>query len=220
MTAANYLNVTCVNGIVESDLKKFLFLIYLLDTIKGIYIGETKDLVTRWHFHNNSALKEGIDRGCNDNLKEALKYGNVKVYIIATARTEEEARAIEALAIQYYGASLNSRKEVILPNVRAYFNDLDRVSDTVTLKAKRNHGNNDKYCDSDRNLVVCKIVVEKSRKRVLCCQGPHSGIYVECSRSERDKFNIGDLVKIKAVLTYKRDKPYLVAAKTSILTKA
>ncbi|MDA0107810.1 GIY-YIG nuclease family protein [Vibrio sp. La 4.2.2] len=210
----------CVNGLIERDVRTAEYLVYLLDTDYGQYVGETKDLVTRWRFHNHSARKVGKDCGCNDNIKSALLRSHlIRVYVVAVAKSKEEARAKEALAIQYYCASLNSRKETILPNVRAYFNSLERVSDIVSLTAKRNHGNNCKYADSDRETFVCRIVIEKNRKRVKCCSGPFSGVYVECSRSERDRYSEGELVRIKAVLTTKRDKPYLVAAKTSPLVK-
>lgn len=219
MAIANTLTVKCINKLKAADVRAASFVVYLLKSPKGAYVGETKDLVTRWNHHNNSASVSYRDRGCNLKLKDALKQGGFVVYIVATAKTKEEARVKEALAIEYYKPDLNDRVELIKENLDFSFNRVELISDVVTLRAKRDHGNNDKYSDSDRSTVICRIVLEGGRKRVLCCEGPNSGLYVECSRSDRDRFNVNDVVKIKAVQANRSGRTHLVAAKTSTLTK-
>lgn len=219
MTAANHLVVKCVNGLTKADIEKAPHVVYLLKSKHGTYVGQTKDMVTRWRQHNISAHNDFVDRGCNEKLKTALRLGGFTVYIVATAKTKIEVNAKEAKAIRYYNADLNERAEALNTLIGIQFSSLDQVSDTAILWGRRDHGNNDKYNDSDRTTYICKIVTEKGRKRVKCCQGVHSGLYVECSRSERNKFNDNDVVKVKATLTIKNNKKYLVAAKTSPITK-
>ena len=223
-TLNSTLLVSLLNGVKANDLERDNYVVYMHKCINGIYIGQSEDMVRRWKQHNEAAFNVE-HRDYNQKFKGYIRNFGFQHYVIATAKTETKALKIEADAIKFYKANLNSKSEASTGEHTLMFNHLElQLSATQTvIKQKGTLQTAEPKQDCDRKMVKAKIVEEKGRKRVVSVSGPFDkGLYIECAKSEREKFQAGDLVKIKVTLSSKKrgDKYYLVAERTSPLVKA
>jgi predicted GIY-YIG superfamily endonuclease len=211
-----------LNGLSESDVKNAKYCIYAHSCPEGIYVGLSEDPVKRWQEHCSDAFNESC-QNYTDNFRVAIrKYqSNFKHYILQTANVEKSAKNKEAEAIRFYSAALNVKPETNSENSGfGYKPIVGQISRSVVLKKKGTEGAWYSRSDQDRKPVVAKVYTERSRKRLRSVSGSEfpSGLNVECSRKERERFNNGDLVKVNVALSEKNGKKYLVAAKTATLT--
>ena len=188
-----------------------------------VYVGFAADPVKRWSEHYNGAYDKN-SREYNSLFRAAIRKtstSDIKHYLIASTKTEEEARDIEASAIEFY-STLNVRPEFVSKSFD--FKPLSSFTQIKTLETKKNDHTEwfSGRSDKDRHWVTGKIIIERSSKRVISLANDKfpAGLKIECSRSERSKFNSGDLVKVKVALSEKHGKQYLVAAKTATLQPA
>ncbi len=197
------------------------YFIYAHKCGNDVYVGFSVDPVKRWNEHYRSAM----DPNCREKdspFHSAIRrtgQSNIKHFIVSTAKTEREARDIEAAAIKYY-STLNVRPEF---TTKSYsFEPLDKMTSFTALDLKPVSNAWGTRDDSDREWVTGKIVMERGSKRVVSIAGGKfpAGLKVECSRVSRQQFNVGDLVKIKVALTERDGSKHLVAAKTAELLRA
>ncbi|QBF82093.1 hypothetical protein EXU30_04760 [Shewanella maritima] len=187
-----------------------------------MYIGFSSDPAKRWAEHISDSVDK-LNRNYSAPFKASLrKYSptNWKHYLIASTTSEKLARNREAAAILFYKPKLNKRPELV-PFDRDYgFQSIDtQVPERVTLNKKMTstvYGRT----NSQRKVALGIIVYENGRKRVKSLKNTHfdAGLYIECARSERAKFQPGQRVTINVALSTKPNGTnYLVAAKTSPL---
>jgi hypothetical protein len=216
MTAANSVDVVLLNGLTRSQVEAASYTIYGFDFgMNGFFVGMSNDFVTRYFSHYHSAWKEHNDRGCNSNLKKAMRSFPNKSYIIAVAKTQIEAKAIKSAAITYYDASLNAIREDKKLHNLSYFQPINNEYGTCTLYARKDTSDQHRNFSSDRSMILCEIVWERSKKRVKCINGQFEGLYVQCSQKERDLHPVGTKVRVNAALA--KGKNQLIAPKTDKL---
>ncbi|WP_194436051.1 hypothetical protein [Vibrio fluminensis] len=216
MTAANHVDVVLLNGLTQTQVECANFSVYGFDFgEKGFYVGMSNDFVTRYFSHYHSAWKTHNDRGCNAELKQAMRSFPNQTYIIATAETRKEANRLKSAAMVYYDATLNAIRENKALHDTRCFQPLSKEYGVCTLFARRDNSDQNRNASSDRSTIVCEIVWERSKKRVKCIEGPYSGLYVQCSQKERDLHPVGAKVRVKAALSIKKNQ--LVAPKTDKL---
>jgi hypothetical protein len=202
---------------VESQVQNSPFVVYLLDfSSYGTYVGMSSDFMTRWDHHQNSAYNNNYTGTCNDSLKEAIKRCPApNFYVIALADSKEKASDLEALAIKFYEPTLNSQPEYSQQVASYSFAKLNKLTKRISIESKRNHGNNYRNQDNDRDMCLCEVVWNKSKLRVQVTEGVHKGLFVECSKAAREEHAIGTKVKVKAAL--KSTGKSLVAATSARL---
>lgn len=203
--------------LVGSQVQQSPFVVYLLDFGSlGAYIGMSSDFMARWDHHQNSAYNTNYTGTCNGSLKEAIKRcPATKFYVIALADTQKKASDLEALAIKFYQPSLNSQPEYSQQVASYAFTKLDKLTKRISLESKRNHGNNHRNQDNDRDMYFCEVVWDRSKLRVKVIEGVHKGMFVECSKAARAEHAVGAKVKVKAAL--KSTGKSLVAATSTRL---
>jgi hypothetical protein len=211
-----------MNGIAEKDVKGSKFVIYAHLCSKGIYIGMTEDPVKRWQQHISDSFNTG-SQYYDDKFREAIRecgVGQFKHYILAIANYEEAAKKKEAVAISYYKANLNMKREPY-NECRDYgYRILEgQIGKAVILEKKSREGTFVSRDDSFRETIIAEIYMEFGRKRLRCIKGQPfpAGLKIECSKEERERFNDGDKVRVNVARSEKQGKTYLVAAKTSRL---
>lgn len=205
------------NNVTHSQVKTGAFFVYAHVSTAGIYIGMTKLLAKRWSGHYNSAF-DSNDRDYGVPFKKAIRSGvQFEHYILAATATEREARDIEAFAIVKY-STLNVRPETVTKR----FNMVDKIVSQGKISVVQELTDSKTYSSSDRTFAKARIVYEGGRLRVKTVGGDgfRSGLFIECSRAERNKFQVGDLVKVRAVLTTKPTGEYLSAMKGSPILRA
>lgn len=213
---------TAINRVTVDDIKNSNFLIYAHVCSDGIYIGMSIDPVKRWQEHCSDALNKS-SHNYDDKLRIAIRRHekNFKHYIIGTAKFEKSARNKEAFAIRFYNANLNMKLETIKSASDYYFRPIEgQIGENIRLAKKGRTGTHLSRADSDRETVIGEIYTEYGRKRLRVIEGQKfpSGMNIECSRSERSRFNNGDTVRVNVALSEKSNgTKYLVAAKTSKL---
>lgn len=187
-------------------------------------MGVAADPVKRWQEHLSDANNE-FGHNYNDSFKKAIrKCGNNFIhYIIGVANSENLAKDKEAVAIEYYGANLNVKTEI--PKVQREFDFSPfekQIGINVDLEKKKSEGSTVTRGDSQRQTVIGEVYIGEGRKRVRTIAGQPfpAGMNIECSRSERDRFEVGDKVRVNVALSEKSGTKYLVAAKTSKLVLA
>lgn len=216
------MNKHCVSVLVsplfiESQVQQSPFVVYLLDFGSlGAYVGMSSDFMVRWDHHQSSAYNANYTGTCNASLKEAIKHcQTTKCYVVALADTKKKASDLEALAIKFYQSSLNSQSEYSQEEVSYAFTNLEKLTKRISLESKRNHGNNHRNHDNDRDMYFCEVVWDRSKLRVKVIEGIHKGMFVECSKVARAEHSIGAKVKVKAAL--KSTGKSLVAATSTRL---
>lgn len=222
-TLTSNLNVILLNNVTLTNLRKDKYVIYLHECINGLYVGQSDDMVRRWRQHNEAAFNQN-HRDHHQKFKIYIRNFGFKHYIIATAKTESEALEKEADAIQFYHANLNSKNEKRSGKYTDSFKPLSlQLIALKTVIQQKGTTQSFAHTDNDRETIIAKIIFDKGRKRVISVSGPFGpGLFVECAKSEREKFMAGDLVKIKVTKSnFKRGhNHYLIAAKTSLLINA
>lgn len=214
-----------LNSLSEKEAKESKFVIYAHECTKGLYIGYTSDPVKRWHEHFAEAMNE-LGSYYDDAFREAIRFSQhgMKHYILAAANFEKAAKAKEAAAIVFYQPTLNMRKEPNHETKDYGFRPIQgQLGRNVILDKKPSSKASVGRQDKDRKTVTAEIILEHGRKRLLSLPGSDfpEGLRVECARSEREKFNVGDRVKVNVALSEKPNgRKYLVASKTSKLTPA
>lgn len=220
--AGRAIPVTLINGVTEHQAKTSPFVVYLHKSVGGDYVGMSACMVKRWAEHCEAASSTD-HRDHDQAFKRALNNFLFGHYIVGAAKTEKQARDMEAAAIEFYKPQWNSR-----PEFRSCSNDYQfapicptrGTKITLERKAKRKEVN--ARVDNDRTEVVGEVFTDQGRKRVrvIADQPFEKGLLIECSRSEREKFAPGTHVKVKVSLAHKRGKDYLVAPRTAVLIKA
>jgi hypothetical protein len=215
------LRFTLINNLAEDEVKKSNYVVYALECPEGVYVGMSSDPVKRWQEHCADAFnKDSLHY--NDELKAAIrKCGNTFAhYIVAVASTEAAARSKEAAAIEYYGNRLNMIVETIRSGRDYGFSPIGKqIGRTVFLEKKGTTGAWHPRNDSQRKTVIAEIYMSGGKKRLRTINGQpfRAGLNIECSESERAKFNVGDKVRVNVAMSEKRGTEYLVAAKTASL---
>lgn len=211
-----------VNGVSENNVKCNKYVIYAHICSDGIYIGMAECPVRRWQEHVSNSLNN-FSKYYDDKFREAIRHcgpGQFKHYILAVSNFEEIAKNKEASAIKYYESNLNMRMEASNEHQDYGYRPLDsQISTSIILEKKSRDGAFYGRDDSDRKTIIAEIYMESGRKRVRCTEGQpfQSGLNVECARDERERFNVGDKVRVNVALSEQKGKKYLVAAKTSKL---
>ncbi|HAU4894890.1 putative GIY-YIG superfamily endonuclease [Aeromonas hydrophila] len=199
---ATVVKVHILNNITETQVKQAKFFVYgyLFDKEK-FYVGMTNDLVTRYDEHYRGAYNSS-DRGCNYDVKSAFKANEPKVYLIGVAETKEECQNLEAQAIYFYSkGNLNHRQETHkITDKKYYFNRSVHMSIEFTAKKNKDKSQMNQYKAKDREKLLCKIVGTPQRKRVQCIEGKHKGLFVSCSKKEREIHEVGAKVYIRATI--------------------
>lgn len=222
MPISSRMRFELVNGVSKNDIESNKFKIYLHKCPDGIYVGVTEDPVRRWQEHYYEAMQEG-NPNYNEPVKRAIrKYGqNFTHYIVAVASFERASRKKEAEAIEFYGANLNARPEAIEGERHCSFKSLEsQVSTAIMLEKTGREGAHYSRSDEQRKPVKARVVYDRGRKRLVSVSNSNfpSGLLVECSRSEREKLVVGDIVVVDVALSSKPNgTKYLVAAKTATL---
>lgn len=223
MNIPKCLRFELINGLSKSHLDSNPFKIYLHKCQDGVYVGVSEDPVRRWQEHWIDAHTQESPN-YNDKIKRAIrKYrDNFDHYIVAVSKFEKSSRNKEAEAIRYYEANLNVRPEVNLTNHDFGYKPIDdQISLVVILEKNKIEGSHYSREDKSRIPVTAKVIFEGNRKRLISIDNPNfpSGLMIECSRSEREKFEVGDIVSINVALSEKNGKKYLAAAKTGTVIK-
>ncbi|MCW5601376.1 GIY-YIG nuclease family protein [Nitrosomonas sp.] len=212
-----------LNGVTDLDVTKNEYVIYGHYCKDGLYIGMTNDPVKRWQEHWSEAFNQH-SRDYFHEFKAAIRENgsNFDHLILQVADTQNSAKIKEAEAIYYYAPSLNMKAEFNFSNDDFGYRPIDKqISKHIFLATRReNFGTWYSRSDDDRIGVIAEIYYDKGRKRLRTVEGQYypAGLNIECSRSEREKFKNGDLVKVDVALSVKNGTHYLVAAKTAVLT--
>lgn len=224
MNLPTQLRFLLVNGLNEEDVSQAPFVIYMHTCDSGRYIGFSNDPVKRWQEHYSDAFNEH-SHNTDDKFRDAIrKHKNqFKHYIVAVAAFEASARKKEAVAIDFYNGNLNSRSEKILEFRDYGFRKTEgQLEKALILSKKPSNRTSSERSDSDRKTIVAEIFLDGGRKRLRSTAGQAfpEGLSIECSREERNRFHVGDKVKVNVALSEKSNgTKYLTAAKTSILVK-
>lgn len=210
-----------INKISQEQLLNSHYVIYGHQCSEGLYIGMTDDPVKRWNEHYKDAFNTESPY-YNDTFKVAIrKHGSTfSQLIIAIANTEREAKIKEAAAIEYYKSQLNTKTERVDSERDFGFSSIEsQLGYTIFLEKKKGSGAYSSRNDSQRKTVIGEIYEQEGRKRLrtISNQVFPEGMKIECSREERNRFNVGDKVRINVALSEKRGTKYLVAAKTAKL---
>ncbi len=210
-----------INHLSVDIVKSSKYLIYAHKCSEGVYVGVATDPVKRWQEHISDANNE-FSHNYNDSFRKAIrKCGNNFIhYIIAVANTENIAKDKEAMAIKYYAANLNDKTEVPKTHRDFDFSPLEKqIGINIDLEKKKSEGTTVSREDSQRQTVIGEIYIGEGRKRVRTIAGQPFpvGMNIECSRSERERFEVGNKVRVNVALSEKSGTKYLVAAKTSKL---
>ena len=225
MSTPNKIKFTLVNGISEREINDNKYAIYAHSCREGVYVGMTDDPVKRWQEHLSDSSNKNSPY-YNDPFRAAIRKcrpSQFTHYIVAVANFEKSASDKEASAINFYGVNLNVKPESITDERDYGFRPLDnQIGKNMMVEKKSREGAFFSRKDSARKTITAEICWERGRKRLKCCKGQpfRAGLMVECSRVEREGFNIGDKVRVNVALSEKGGKEYLVAAKTAKLVPA
>jgi ribosomal protein L19 len=177
-----------------------------------LYIGYTNDPYSRLREHV-AASREPLGSGYKTQLSLALReHIKTERFIIAVSQDEQEARSIEASAITFFKSALNVRPEYsnVIRNFSLNSNKEINLGDK---RAKTNEwfvGTTAK----ERFTIDATIIYDKAKKRVQA----QDGYFVTYSQLEREKFNIGDKVKVN--VTFSEKQKCYVAGKDTYLIPA
>ena len=226
MRLPNSLRFELRNGVTEKEAIESEHIIYAHACSMGTYVGRSKDPVSRWQIHLRDAFDE-LSPYYNDPIKEAIrKCGNdlFTHYIVAVASFEKAAANKEAAAIEAYSDRLNARSEY-QSEVRDYgFRPLEKqIGQSVVLKPKARKGQVFARTDKERRSITAEVYLFSGRKRLRSLENPFfpSGLNIECDRSEREKFDAGDRVRVKVALSTKPNgTQYLTTGKGSPILPA
>ncbi|MGK0271349.1 MAG: hypothetical protein ACI88H_002007 [Cocleimonas sp.] len=210
------------NDVTEHEANNATYVVYAHRAKTGLYVGVTKDVILRWRGHTQTAFKED-HKDYSRPFALAIRKNQFDHIILGTAKTLEIAEDMEAAAIDFYNPNYNARAQLRKFNTNYGFKLLDsQIMLSTIIKQPSRAGSDYSRCDRDRITITAEVYGTNSRKRLRPAVGEifDSSLSIECSRSERDKLAIGDLVKIKVALTTKTNgSKHLVAAKTAALTK-
>jgi len=220
MELPSKLRFTLINNLNGNEVINSKYVIYAHKCNDGVYVGLTNDPVKRWQEHLSDAFNEG-SRNYDDNFREAIRRCGRRFdhYIVAVAAFENAAKKIEAAAIQFYSDRLNMKNEAVDISNSYQFNPIGKqIGKMITLEKKSSGRQTYAREDSERQSVVAEIYEEYGRKRLRVIDGQpfRKGMNIRCDTKEREKFNIGDKVRIKVAVSKRGETEFLEAAKTSI----
>ncbi len=205
-----------LNAVAESEVRGAKFVIYAHVCPSGTYIGRANDPVGRWRAHCQEA--ENLHGTYHDDpFKKALRgwRTHFKHYILATASSEAIAASKEAAAIRFYEPGLNARNEDAGERKEYGFKCIDgQLGRPVILQKKARSGGSSGVSGSLKEITA-RVIFEYGRKRLVCIEGqPFSaGLMVNCSKKERERFSVGDLVVVSVASS--EDGRYLIAPATA-----
>ncbi len=125
---------------------------------------------------------------------------------------------MEAVAIHYYSDRLNMKNELVDTNSSNSYRFSPIGKQIITLEKESTGRQSYARKDSERQSVVAEIYQEHGRKRLRVIEGQPftKGMNIRCDTKAREKFNLGDKVRIKVAVSKRGDTEFLEAAKTSI----
>lgn len=209
-----------LNGLCESDIKNAKFVVYAHKCEAGLYVGMTNDPVRRWMQHCQEA-ENRFGKYQDDPFKHAIRQWRTqfKHYILAVTNFEKVASSMEAAAIVFYVPKLNVRREVLIEMKEYGFKPIEgQIARPVILKKKAGSSGSVRVPGSLKTIVA-QVVFDQGRKRLVCTSGQPfpAGLLVRCSKEERERFNVGDVVKVSVGLS--EDGRFLVAPITARLER-
>ncbi|UPR36929.1 GIY-YIG nuclease family protein [Vibrio cyclitrophicus] len=193
-----------MNVIVTTNLKAFQVrtanhVIYAHQNMNGdVYVGQTGCIVNRWNEHMQIATSP-IHPEHMQTFKQALRKNKHWFhYIVAVAKTQNEADKAEAAAIKFYKPSLNSHVGRSTDVNNEYdFQPLSSGGREIELEATRidRHRTQERFTDRERKTIRCRAIrkVGKSHISFECME---DGFRVNVSHEKRVGFKAGDIVSI------------------------
>lgn len=221
MNGRSRIRFELLNALDEREVASARFVVYGHQCLKGLYIGWSSDPVKRWQEHCEAA-RTPTSPYYDDRFRAAIRGfpQGFKHYILAVASTEVAATRKEAAAIDYYQPTLNERPEYIDTALDCGLRPIvGQIARVAFLESRRSRREVNHHTDRDRKAVIGEIFFDNGRKRVRAIAGQAfpAGLKIECPRSERERFGLGQLVRVKVALAYKDGTAYLVAGKNAVL---
>ncbi len=221
MSSPSRFRFELLNGLEERAVTSASFVVYGHQCLKGLYIGWSNDPVKRWQEHCEAA-RTPTSPYYDDLFRSAIRGfpQGFKHYILAVASTDLAAKRKEAAAIEFYKPALNERPEYSTTDSDYGFRPIDQqIGRVAFLQTKRLRRDVNLHTDKDRIPLIAEIFFDNGRKRVRVISGQPfpAGMKIECPRSQREQFEIGQLVRVRVALANKNGTNYLVAGKSAIL---
>lgn len=213
------------NGIEPNEIEESEYVIYGHSIDGKMYIGFSNDPVKRWIEHFQDAMN-----GCSPNfdtlLKSAIRrtsFANIRHLVLAVADNERLARRKEAEAIRFYKSRLNSGATLSTDHGSFGLKRFSGQSPSFVKVFKRqNPGSWRSRTDLDRVPALAEIIWERNRKRLMTVENEFfdEGYRIECSRAEREQFEVGTIVEVEVAESVKKSGGvYLVAKKNDALVR-
>ena len=225
MQASSKLSFELLNKINADIVKNSKYIIYAHACPKGVYVGIATDPVERWQQHLNNAFNES-SQYCNEKFKDAiLAFGNnFNHYIVAVSDFEKSAKNKEAAAIAFYSKQLNMRREINSGGRNYNFQPIGSHITQKIMLGKRDRRVSVSRSGCERKTVIAVICFESGRKRLRTISGQvfPQGLYIQCPKDERERFDVGDKVRVNVAMSEnsKKGRNYLIAASTTRLVLA
>lgn len=210
MTTA--MNFSLTNGLSGSTVSSAPYVIYAHRCLKGVYVGYSKDPAGRWSAHKQQA-KDGQR---DDKFKQTILKGFLfKHFILAVAKTEDEALAIEAACIHRYGSGdMNTaitRPDMTLVKKLEDINFRDGEYMPVSLKRRFNRSGS---AMKNKKKALAKVIRRANGDvsfRSEANENFGAGMKVSCGKAYRKQFNDGDVVSFMAHQATNDEGPFLAA---------
>lgn len=189
-----------------------------------MYIGYSNDPVQRWQDHVGDAFNSNCPN-YDSRFKRAIRAhaGSVRHLILAVANDEGLAMRKEAEAIRFYKPSLNTGATVSSDIKKFGYKCLKSQCPRIVILEKKPRSSASRARDDDERLpAIAEIYIGRNRKRLRSIENEYfeAGLHIECARSDREMFEVGDLVSVDVAVSYKPSgTKYLVAKKESLLKK-
>ena len=213
------MNFKLLNGLTSLMVKDAKYFLYAHRSHDNeVYVGISRCPVTRWSDHQIGANdKYCRHHGCSfyRKMRETNAWTH---YLLGVAQTEEDIRHMEAAAIDFYG-TLNSQSEYTHKKFR--FAPLTSSTSQMYLgrmaRVVTQHNRN----ASDYQWVHARIIWEGKRKRVITTGNNcfPAGLKIQAGRADRDRFNVGDSVRVRGIMASKKGAPFITIMKTSSLER-
>ncbi|HAS6041650.1 TPA: GIY-YIG nuclease family protein [Vibrio vulnificus] len=193
------MNVTVTTNLKAFQVRTAKHVIYAHQNMNGdVYIGQTSCIVNRWNEHMQVATSPNHPEYMQV-FKQALRKNKYWFhYIVAVAKTQDEADKAEAAAIAFYNPSLNSHVGRSTDNHNKYdFQPLSSGGREIELEATRidRHRTQERFTDKERKTIRCRAIrkVGKSHISFECIE---DSFRVNVSHEKRVGFKEGDVVTI------------------------
>ena len=213
------MNFKLVNGLTNSVVNNANYFLYAHRSHDNeVYVGISKCPVKRWNDHEIGASDPYCSHyGCPfyRKMRETKAWTH---YLLGVAQTEDEIRHMEAAAIAFYG-TLNSRLEYTQKKFR--FSPLNTATTQIHLGRMARNAVNHNRSDSDYEWINARIIWERNKKRVITTGNGSfaAGLMIQAGRADRDRFHVGDKVKIRGIMSSKHGSPFITVMKSATLER-